>query len=187
MVELVYETKAPNPNLQCISFYLVNIDLVYSEKMRFEKYQKRGNIFIAIADSLCCTVETNAIWSSNYTPIIFFLITQKTTKHFLLTWVVANSDNPNSDSHFPSFVSGQHSFHLGKEKVQLCESPAISWGEEGLASVDLVTLMLPAWVHWRIISPRHASQSTPEEWASEVEGLGRAAAGAALTQETLLA
>ena len=61
MVELVYETKAPNPNLQCTSFYLVNIDLVYSEKIKFEKYQKRGNIFIAIADSLCCTVETNAI------------------------------------------------------------------------------------------------------------------------------
>lgn len=78
-------------------------------------------------------------------------------------WVVANSDNPNSDSHFPSFVSRQHSFHLGKEKIQLCESPAISWGEEGVDSVGLVTLMLPAWVHWRIISPHHSSQSTLEE------------------------
>lgn len=100
-------------------------------------------------------------------------------------WVVANSDNPNSDSHFPSFVSRQHSFHLGEEKVQLCESPAISWGEEGVASVGLVTLM-SAWVHWRIISPHHSSQSTLE-WASGIEGPGKVAAGAVLTQETLLA
>ena len=31
--------------------------------------QKRGDLCICIADSLCCIVETNTILSSNYTPI----------------------------------------------------------------------------------------------------------------------
>ena len=33
------------------------------------KIQKRGDICIRIADSLCCTVETNTTLESDYTPI----------------------------------------------------------------------------------------------------------------------
>ena len=38
-----------------------------------KEIQKRGDICICIADSLCCTVETNTILQSNYTPIKIFL------------------------------------------------------------------------------------------------------------------
>ena len=31
--------------------------------------QKLGDIYTCIADSLCCTVETNIALESNYTPI----------------------------------------------------------------------------------------------------------------------
>ena len=34
-----------------------------------KKIQKWGAICICIADSLCCTVETNTTLQSNYTPI----------------------------------------------------------------------------------------------------------------------
>ena len=34
-----------------------------------KKIQKRGDICICIADSLCCTAETNTALLSNYTPI----------------------------------------------------------------------------------------------------------------------
>ena len=34
-----------------------------------KEVQKRGDICICIADSLCCTVETNTTLQSNYTPI----------------------------------------------------------------------------------------------------------------------
>ena len=60
-------------------------------------------------------------------------------------------------------------------------------GEEGVASLDLVTLILPAWSTGEIIHSCHSPQSTPEEWASGIEGPGKVAAGAVLTQEALLA
>ena len=34
-----------------------------------KEIQKRGGICVHIADSLCCTVETNRTLYSNYTPI----------------------------------------------------------------------------------------------------------------------
>ena len=34
-----------------------------------KEIQERGDICIHIADSFCCTVETNTILQSNYTPI----------------------------------------------------------------------------------------------------------------------
>ena len=34
-----------------------------------KEIQKRGNICIHIADSLCCTAETNTTLQSNYTPL----------------------------------------------------------------------------------------------------------------------
>ena len=35
-----------------------------------KQIQKRGDICLRIADSLCCTVETNTTLLSNYTPKI---------------------------------------------------------------------------------------------------------------------
>ena len=37
-----------------------------------KEIQKRGDICIHIADSLCCTAETNTTLHSNYIPIRFF-------------------------------------------------------------------------------------------------------------------
>ena len=34
-----------------------------------KEIQKRGDMYTRIADSLCCTVETNTTLQSNYTPI----------------------------------------------------------------------------------------------------------------------
>ena len=34
-----------------------------------KEIKKRGDICVCIADSLCCTVETNTTMQSNYPPI----------------------------------------------------------------------------------------------------------------------
>ena len=46
------------------------------------KSKKRGDICIHIADSLCCTSETNITLSSNYIPICFFKTNKNKIKSY---------------------------------------------------------------------------------------------------------
>ena len=45
-----------------------------------KEIQKRGDICVCTADSLCCAAETNTTLSSNYTPIKFIFLKIKASK-----------------------------------------------------------------------------------------------------------